>query len=81
MKKVGSAVLCYIIGILMASVVLLPTIYAFLNSARTESMQVSTYIPKFYEYFFMGIISMRFKNWTVIGVSCIILLMVPILFT
>ena len=80
-KKVGSAILCYIVGILMASVILLPTVYAFLNSARTECEQVTTYIQGFYEFFFMGIISMRFKNWTVIAVSSIVILMVPILFT
>ena len=80
-KKMGSAILCYIIGILMASIILLPTVYAFFNSARTESVQVTTYIQGFYEFFFMGIISMRFKNWTVIAVSSIVILMIPILFT
>lgn len=80
-NKLGNAVLCYVVGILMASVILLPTVYAFLNSARTESVQVSTYISQFYEYFFMGIVSMRFKNWTAIGVSSIVILMIPILFT
>lgn len=81
LKKIGSAVLCYIIGILMASIILLPTAYSFLNSARTESEQVTTYINGFYEFFFMGIISMRFKNWLVIAVSSIVILMIPILFT
>lgn len=80
-KKTGSAILCYIIGIFMASIILLPTIYAFLNSARTESEQVTTYIQGFYEQFFMGIISMRFKNWAVIAVSSIVILMIPIIFT
>lgn len=80
-KKIGSAILCYLIGILMASIVLLPTVYAFLNSARTESEQVTTYINGFYKFFFMGLISLRFKNWAVIGVSSIIILMLPILFT
>ena len=65
----------------MASIILLPTVYAFFNSARTESVQVTTYIHGFYEFFFIGIISMRFKNWTVIAVSSIVILMIPILFT
>ena len=81
LKKLGSAIFCYIIGILMASVVLFPTAHAFFNSARTESVQVSTYIDGFYKFLFMGIVSMRFKNWTVIGVSSIVILMIPILST
>lgn len=81
LNKIGSAILCYIIGVLMAGVIILSTIYAFINSARTESLQVSNYASQFYEFFFMGIVSMRHKNWTAIGVSSVILLMIPILFT
>lgn len=80
-KKIGSAILCYIIGVLMASAILLPTVYTFLNSARTECEQVTTYIQGYYEFLFMGIISMRYKNWTIIAVSSIVILMKPILFT
>lgn len=79
-KKISSAIICYIIGILMASIILLPTVYAFLDSARTNSIQVATYISGYYKFLFMGIFSMRFKNWTVICVSVITLLMIPILF-
>ena len=81
LKKIGSAILCYIVGILMASIILLPTIYAFLNSARTEYEQLRVYTDNFYEFLFMGIISMRFKNWAVIGVSSIVILIIPILIT
>ncbi len=81
LRKFGNAAVCYIVGLLMAGVILLPTIYAFLNSARTESTQVTSYISKFYEFFFMGIISMRYKNWTAIAVSSIVILIIPILFT
>lgn len=80
-KKIASAIICYIIGLLMASVILLPTVYAFFNSARTESIQVTTYISNYYKFLYMGIFSMRFKNWAVIAVSVIVLLMIPILFT
>lgn len=80
-KKFFEAVLCYAIGILMASIVLLPTIYAFLNSARTNFEHSYQYASNFYKYFFMGLISFRFTNWTVIGVSSIVLLMIPTLFT
>ena len=33
-KKFGNAIIYYIIGVLMASFILLPTIYTFLNSKR-----------------------------------------------
>lgn len=80
-KKLGSSVICYIVAIAMSCIILLPTIYAFLNSARTEATQVSTYMTHYYKFFFTGLISMNFKNWTVIGISSIIILMIPILFT
>jgi len=80
-KKVFTAIGCYILGVLMASIVLLPTIYAFLSSARGGNEQILQYSPNFYENFFMGFICTRFSNWTVIAVSSIILLMIPILFT
>lgn len=80
-QKVFQAIGCYIIGVLMASVILLPTAYAFLNSARTGYEQTWQYSPGFYQNFFQGLISMRFCNWTVVCVSSICLLMLPILFT
>lgn len=80
-KKALSAIVCYIIGVLMAGIILLPTIYAFFNSARVEYEQVYAYSPNFYKNFFIGLISMRHNNWTVISMSSIVLLMVPILFT
>ena len=36
-RKIGSAIICYIIGILMASIIFIPTVYAFLNSGGNES--------------------------------------------
>jgi len=80
-KKIGSAVLCYIIGILMASIIFLPTVYAFLCSTRTGTEQATTYISGYYKYLFMGVVSLRFKNWSAIGVSSIVILMLPILLT
>lgn len=80
-RKVLTATGCYIVGILMASIILLPTAYAFLNSARTGYEQTWQYAEGFYTNFFMGFICMRFSNWTVVSVASIILLMIPILFT
>ena len=80
-KKIVTAIVCYIVGLLMASIILLPTIYAFLNSARINYEQTYLYSPNFYKSLFMGLICMRFSNWTVISISAIILLMIPILYT
>lgn len=81
LKKAFNALICYMIGIAMAAVVLLPTVYAFLNSARTIWEQERIYIPGYYSYLFMGLICMRFKNWSVISVASIIIPMIPVLFT
>lgn len=80
-KKLCGAALCYIVGVSMAGIIILPTIYTFVNSARTDALQVSNYTSQFYKFFFMGIVSIRHKNWTAIGVCSIIILMIPILFT
>lgn len=80
-KKLASAVLCYLVGVLMASVILLPTVYTFLNSARTGCVQPKEYMAIFYQFFCVGMVCMRFKNWTVISVASIVILMLPILLT
>lgn len=80
-KKSFTIIKCYIIGILMASIILLPTVYALLNSARVEEQQIYAYSSGFYKYLFMGIICMRFSHWAVISVSSIVLLFIPVLFT
>ena len=80
LKKVASAAICYVIGVLMAGVILLPTVYAFLHSARTGCEQIRQYQPLFYQFFAIGIVCMRYKNWTVIAMSSLVLLMVPLLF-
>ena len=43
LKKLVSGILAYIIGILIASIILLPTIYAFFNSARTGEETICQY--------------------------------------
>lgn len=80
-KKAGIAIICYLIGILMASAILLPTIYDFLNSARTGYEQTYSYSANFYSDFYMGFICVKHSHWTVIGMSSVILLMIPTLFT
>ena len=81
-KKLSSAVICYVIGILIASVILFPTIYAFMNSARSGEETICQYSSKYYlDLFTKNLVSAYGDNWSFIGVSSIILLMVPILWT
>jgi len=72
---------CYLIGILMASAILFPTVYAFFNSPRTGVEQINQYCSGYFSSLFLGLISMRFKNWSVICVSSLILLMLPVVFS
>lgn len=79
-RKLGSAVICYIVGILIASIVLLPTIYTFLNSARSGEETICQYSSKYYwDLFSKNLVSAYGDNWSFIGVASIILLMLPIL--
>lgn len=80
-EKIASAIICYVIGIFMAGVIFFPTVYAFLCSTRTGTEQATIYISGFYENLFTGLFSIRFKNWAVIGVASIVILMLPVLFT
>lgn len=52
-KKLMKITLCYIVGVLMSSIILLPTIYAFLNSDRFASQSVM-YNLKYYENLLVG---------------------------
>lgn len=80
LKKLGSATLAYIIGILIASIILLPTIYAFLNSGRTGEETICQYSLDYYKCLFtINLCTAYGDNWSYIGVSSIILLMLPIL--
>lgn len=80
-KKLRKAIGIYIIGILMAGIILMPTIYAFFNSPRLGYVEGWTYEPNFYTNFINGFTSIKSSNWTVIGMSTIVILMLPILFT
>lgn len=80
-KKFKNVIISYGIGILMASIFFLPNIYAFLNSARLEYMETWKYEPNFYFNFIEGLITIKHSNWTIISLSSIVLLMIPILFT
>lgn len=79
-RKLGSGILIYVIGILIASIILLPTIYAFLNSARTGEDTICQYSLDYYKSLFsINLFTVYGDNWSYIGVSSIILVMLPVL--
>ena len=79
-RKLGSGIFIYIIGILIASIILLPTIYAFLNSARTGEDAICQYSLDYYKSLFsINLFTVYGDNWSYIGVSSIILVMLPVL--
>ena len=79
-QKLGSAILCYIIGILIAGIILMPTIHSFINSARSDEETICQYSGRYYQNIFtINLLTTNPNNWSIIGVSSIILLMLPIL--
>ncbi len=79
-KKLGSAILCYVIGILIAGIILMPTIHSFINSARSGEKTLCQYNEEYYQNIFtINLLTVNDNNWSAIGVSSIILLMLPVL--
>ncbi len=62
---------CYIIGVLMSACILLPTIYGFLNSARTDVDIAVVFKDTFYEQFIMGYTIIENEAWNIIGITSI----------
>ena len=65
----------------MAGIILFPTLYAFSNSARSGNLERIAYEENFYQNFVIGLTNTQISNWTIIAVSIISILMIPILFT
>lgn len=72
--------ICYLIAVLMASIIFAPTLYAFFNSSRIGLNEVVPYGQVYYVNFLDGIITTKSSFWNIYGVSSIILLMLPMLF-
>ncbi len=77
-NKFIKALISYIIGIMIAGVILLPTIYAYENSNRLGNAQRTAYTFKYYKTLFTGLTSNNSLHWTRICVSSIALIMIPI---
>lgn len=79
-QKLGSAILCYVIGILIAGILLMPTIHSFIHSARSGEETICEYNERYYQNIFtINLLTANDNNWSAIGVSSIILLMLPVL--
>ena len=79
-KKIWQGIYISIIGILMASVILFPTIYAFINSTRTESTGIGTFASMHYINIFTINLLTFYSDFhcNTIGIASIILSMIPI---
>ncbi len=74
-RKFIKTALCYIIGVMIAGIILLPTAYAFLNSNRMGA-GYTFYDLKYYEKLIFG--QPDTPYWSKSYVSAIILLMLPV---
>ncbi len=79
-KVLIKALLYAFIGILMCSMILLPTIYQFLNSPRTTLASEFYYDINYYRHLIksLGTITNNFDNWSIINISSIVLFSLPI---
>lgn len=65
------AAICYIIGILMSAIIFLPSVLAFIDSARVNSSSILEYSKNLYDNFLLSYIKLRATNWTAVQVSVI----------
>ena len=79
-KKIAIAVGCYVVGVMIAAIILLPTIYTFLNSSRTSFDVVPRFTAGYYIKLITGLISVTPRNWAIPTVSSVIILLLPILY-
>ncbi len=74
------ALLYALVGILMCSVILLPTIYQFLNSTRNTKLEGFYYDINYYRHLLKSLstLSTNFDNWSIISISPIVLFALPL---
>lgn len=76
-KKLFVTFLCAVIGLLISSIVLVPTLLGFINSTRTNS-QMYAYSLNYYCKLIPSLVSIEnVGNWSLIGVSSIFLALMP----
>ena len=81
-KVLLKALFYALIGILMCSVILLPTIYQFLNSTRSSLTSNFYYDINYYRHLIKSFstVTNSFDNWSIISISSIVLFSLPIFF-
>ena len=75
-KILGKFTICYIIGVLLSGIILVPTIFAFLNSARSDADIVMEFSSSYYPNFLMNNLNIDGTNWKVVGLTS---LFIPLL--
>lgn len=80
LNKLSKAFLGYIIGILIAGIILLPTIYGYINSNRLTNCENVNYNFKYYATLFTGVTSNNSLYWTRICTTSFTLVMLPVAF-
>lgn len=80
LNKLLKTFLGYIIGILIAGIILLPTIHSYLNSNRLTNCENVKYNFKYYASLFTGFTSNNSLYWTRICTTSFTLIMLPVAF-
>lgn len=77
--KLMKAGICFGISVLLSSFILLPIIYAFINSGRDAVELVTHYDINYYKTLFSNLLMLPIdNNFSTIGASSIVLLMFPV---
>ncbi len=69
-----------LIGIALSSVVLIPTIYQFINSMRSNSDITYIYNSNYYTNLLYSFTSFASSNWVVLGINALAMLTLPLAF-
>lgn len=70
----------YLIGILLSGIVLVPTIYAFLNSARSDTETVIRFSSTYYQNFLMNHLNINGTSWMVVGLTSLFIPLLSLVF-
>ena len=68
------------IGILLSGIVLVPTIHAFLNSARPDTETVTRFSGNYYQNFLMNHLNINGTSWMVIGLTSLFIPLLSVAF-
>ncbi len=69
-----------LIGIALSSVILIPTIYQFINSMRSNSDITYVYSSNYYTNLLYSFTSFTSSNWAILGINALAMLTLPLAF-